>query len=151
MGGWVGAVCTLLVWMSLGSFSLRELTCMHCVYLALWTRKVLCGSFFTHYMYIFIHSRKPWQWQKHHGKVLTMLGQWFHWLSFILTNRQSSKFFVHRLTFFFFFLPLTPCHTKAMTLGLRGGRWGGGDSAKWHFYTGLICCRLLASVLKWPA
>ena len=28
-----------------GSFSLRELTCMHCVYLALWTRKVLCGSF----------------------------------------------------------------------------------------------------------
>ena len=26
-------------------FSLRELTCMHCVYLALWTRKILCGSF----------------------------------------------------------------------------------------------------------
>ena len=35
-GGWVGAVCTF--WyecMSFGSFSLRELTCMHCVYLAL--------------------------------------------------------------------------------------------------------------------
>ena len=27
-------------------FCLRELTCMHCVYLALWTCKVLCGSFF---------------------------------------------------------------------------------------------------------
>ena len=34
-GGWVEAVCTLLVLMSFGSFSLRELTCMHCVYLAL--------------------------------------------------------------------------------------------------------------------
>ena len=35
--GWVGAVCTLLVCMSFGSFSLRELTCrpMHCLYLAL--------------------------------------------------------------------------------------------------------------------
>ena len=35
-GGWVGAVCTF--WyecLSFGSFSLRELTCMHCVYLAL--------------------------------------------------------------------------------------------------------------------
>ena len=31
--------------MSFGSFSLRELTCRHCVYLTLWTRKGLCGSF----------------------------------------------------------------------------------------------------------
>ena len=34
--GRIGAVCTF--WyecMSFGSFSLRELTCMHCVYLAL--------------------------------------------------------------------------------------------------------------------
>ena len=43
--GWVGRGCLyLLVWMSFGSFSLRELTCMHCVYLVLWTCKVLCGS-----------------------------------------------------------------------------------------------------------
>ena len=42
--------------MSFGSFSLRELTCMRCVYLALWTRKVLCGSFFMRYIKIFIHS-----------------------------------------------------------------------------------------------
>ena len=43
--------------MSFGSFSLRELTCMHCVYLALWTRKVLCGSFLCAiYKFSFIHS-----------------------------------------------------------------------------------------------
>ena len=43
--GWVGRSCLcLLVWVSFGSFSLRELTCMHCVSLALWTHKVLCGS-----------------------------------------------------------------------------------------------------------
>ena len=29
--GWVGSVCISLVWVSFGSFSLRELTCMHCV------------------------------------------------------------------------------------------------------------------------
>ena len=34
-----------MVWTSLGSFSLQEHTCMHCVYLALWTYKVLRGSF----------------------------------------------------------------------------------------------------------
>ena len=39
-------LCILPVWMSLGSFSLWEPTCMHCVYLALWTCKVLCGSFY---------------------------------------------------------------------------------------------------------
>ena len=48
--------------MSFGSFSLRELTCMHCVYLALWTRKVLCGRFLCA-IYInfhsFIHSLCP--------------------------------------------------------------------------------------------
>ena len=34
----------------------RELTCMHCVYLALWTRKVLCGSFLCAiYKFSFIH------------------------------------------------------------------------------------------------
>ena len=45
--------------MSFGSFSLRELTCMHCVYLALWTRKVLCGSFLCAiYKFSFIHSFK---------------------------------------------------------------------------------------------
>ena len=39
------------------SFSLWELTCMHCVYLALWTRKVLCGSFLCAiYKFSFIHS-----------------------------------------------------------------------------------------------
>ena len=37
-------------------FSLRELTRMHCVQLALWTRKVLCGRVFMRYTYIFIHS-----------------------------------------------------------------------------------------------
>ena len=54
--GWVGRSCLyFLVWVSFGSFSLRELTCMHCVYLALWTRKVLCGSFF-YALYINFHS-----------------------------------------------------------------------------------------------
>ena len=55
--GWVGRSCLyLLVRVSFGSFSLRELTCMHCVYLALWTRKVLCGSFLcTIYKFSFIH------------------------------------------------------------------------------------------------
>ena len=44
--GWVGRSCLhFLLWVSFGSFSLRELTCMHCMYLAPWTRKVLCGSF----------------------------------------------------------------------------------------------------------
>ena len=39
------------------SFSLRELTCMHWVYLALWTCKVLCGSFLCAiYKFSFIHS-----------------------------------------------------------------------------------------------
>ena len=34
--GWVGRSCLyFLVCVSFGSFSLRELTCMHCVYLAL--------------------------------------------------------------------------------------------------------------------
>ena len=42
--------------MSFGSFSLRELTCVHCVYLSLWTRKVLCGSFYAPYIVSFIHS-----------------------------------------------------------------------------------------------
>ena len=43
--------------MSFGSFSLRELTCMHCVYLALCTRKVLCGSFLCAiYKFSFIRS-----------------------------------------------------------------------------------------------
>ena len=45
------------VWVSFGSFSLRELTCMHCAYLALWTCKVLCGSFLCAiYKFSFIHS-----------------------------------------------------------------------------------------------
>ena len=40
-----------------GSFSLQELTCMHCVYLALSTRKVLCGSILCAiYKFSFIHS-----------------------------------------------------------------------------------------------
>ena len=57
-GRWVGAVCTLIVWMSFGSFSLWELTCVHCEYLALWTRKVLCGSFeCAIYKLSFIHSQ----------------------------------------------------------------------------------------------
>ena len=56
--GWVGRSCLyFLVWVSFGSFSLREFTCMHCVYLALWTRKVLCGSFLCAiYKFSFIHS-----------------------------------------------------------------------------------------------
>ena len=56
--GWVGRSCLyLLVWVSFGSFSLRELTCMHCVYLVRWTRKVLCGSFLCAiYKFSFIHS-----------------------------------------------------------------------------------------------
>ena len=56
--GWVGRSCLyFLVWVSFGSFSLWELTCMHCVYLALWTCKVLCGSFLcTVYKFSLIHS-----------------------------------------------------------------------------------------------
>ena len=75
--------------MSFGSFSLRGITCMHCVYLALWTRKVLCGSFFlcAIYKFSFIHSlctiysrlkqgleaeedssAYAWSWQKEDGK-----------------------------------------------------------------------------------
>ena len=43
---WVGrSYLYFLVSASFGRFSLRELTCMHCVYLALWTSKVLFGSF----------------------------------------------------------------------------------------------------------
>ena len=50
--GWVGRNCLyFLVWVSFGSFSLRELTCMHCVYLALWTRKC-----FMRYIHVFTHS-----------------------------------------------------------------------------------------------
>ena len=44
--GWVGGQRLFVFsWYECLSvvFSLRELTCMHCVYLALWTRKVLCG------------------------------------------------------------------------------------------------------------
>ena len=46
-------VCEAWVW----RFSLQELTCMHCVYLALWTRMVLCESFLMRHMYklSFIH------------------------------------------------------------------------------------------------
>ena len=63
--GWVGRSCLyLLVWVSFGSFSLRELTCMHCVYLALWTCKVLCGSFLCAiYKFSFIHSYAAVHWQ----------------------------------------------------------------------------------------
>ena len=52
--GWVGrGYLYLLVWMSFGSFSLRELTCMHYVYLVLWTCKVLCGSVLSTIIYIY--------------------------------------------------------------------------------------------------
>ena len=55
-GGWVAAVCTLLVWVSFGSFYLaRAYMYIRCVYLALWTRKVLYGNFVCT-IYIFIHS-----------------------------------------------------------------------------------------------
>ena len=56
--GWVGSCCLyFLLWVTFGSFSLQELTCMHGVYLVLWTRKVLCGSFLCIiYKFSFIHS-----------------------------------------------------------------------------------------------
>ena len=38
-----------------GSFSSWEPTCMHCGCLVLWTCKVLCGSFYTQYIYSVIH------------------------------------------------------------------------------------------------
>ena len=54
----------LLIWMPLGSFSLRVLPCMHCVYLALLTRKGLCGSvFFMRHASVFIHSFIHWSWR----------------------------------------------------------------------------------------
>ena len=43
-GRWGRSCLYFLVWVSFSSFSLQELTCMHCLYLALWTCKVLCGS-----------------------------------------------------------------------------------------------------------
>ena len=55
--------------MSFGSFSLRELTCAHCVYLALWTRKVLCGSFLCAiYKFSFIHRNVPCSWGPESGE-----------------------------------------------------------------------------------
>ena len=61
MGGWVGAVCTLLVWMSFGSFSLRELTCMYCVSLALLTARFCLEVFYVSciHFHLFIHSGEP--------------------------------------------------------------------------------------------
>ena len=58
-GGWVGAVCTFWYECPMVAFSLRRLACMHCVYLALWTCKVLGWSFFMRYIYnfhSFVHS-----------------------------------------------------------------------------------------------
>ena len=56
--GWVGRSCLyLLVRVFFGSFSLQELTCVHCVYQVLWTCKVLCGSCLCAiYKFSFIHS-----------------------------------------------------------------------------------------------
>ena len=54
VGGWVGVVCTWLLWMPFGSFSLRQLTCRHCADLALRTCKVLLGRF--HAPCINVHS-----------------------------------------------------------------------------------------------
>ena len=53
---WVGRGC-LYFWYEfpLVVFSLWELIYMHCVYLALWTRKGLCGSFF-YALYRHFHS-----------------------------------------------------------------------------------------------
>ena len=54
--GWVGrSVCIFGYECPLVVFSLRELTCMHSVYLALCTGKVLCGSFLCA-IYIHFHS-----------------------------------------------------------------------------------------------
>ena len=54
-GEWVGAVCILWYECPLVIFSLWELTCLHCVYLALWTRKVFMWKFCMHYIYINFH------------------------------------------------------------------------------------------------
>jgi len=54
--GWVGAVCIFWYECFLVVFNLQELACMHCVYLVLWTHKVLCGSFFMRHIYINFHS-----------------------------------------------------------------------------------------------
>ena len=56
-GGWVGAVCILLIWMSFGSFSLRELTvCTVCVWHCEHARFFL-WKFFMRHIKFFIHSR----------------------------------------------------------------------------------------------
>ena len=67
-GSGVGGVgCLYFIGVNVfGSFSLWESTCMHRVYLALWTRKILCGGFcaphinvhsFIHsFIHLFIHS-----------------------------------------------------------------------------------------------
>ena len=55
MGGWVGAVCTFWYERLLVVFSLRQLTCMHCVYLSLSTRK-FCAEVFMPHINIFVYS-----------------------------------------------------------------------------------------------
>ena len=62
-------VCALLAWMSLGRFSLWEFTCLHSVYIALWTGKVLCGFYLMFFLFFlcatykfsFIHAKKSHQ------------------------------------------------------------------------------------------
>ena len=62
-GGGGGGICCLhFTGMNVfGSFSLWEPKCMHCVYLALWMCKALCGGFYAPYIYIyelsFMHSK----------------------------------------------------------------------------------------------
>ena len=104
-------VCTLLVWMSFGSFGLWELTCMHCVYLALWTHKVLCGSCLCSiYAFSFIHSN---HWSiscqaecsillaqgstTHHAQGLS-LGHWLSWDQYYKDYHQWVFCFDVRIT-----------------------------------------------------
>ena len=54
----MGGDCSYFIGMNVfGSFSLCELTCMHGVYLALQTHKVLCGSSYA--PHINFHSFSP--------------------------------------------------------------------------------------------
>ena len=57
--GLTGRGCLYFTGMNVfGTLSLWDPTWMHCVYIALWTRKILCGSFYEPYTFSFIIIKK---------------------------------------------------------------------------------------------
>ena len=119
-GWWIGAVCTLLVWMPFGSFTLRELTCRHCEYLTLWTCKVLCGRFYAPYsckssfIQSFIQNRSRYQCNINHRpsqyKCLVMVKRLLSSFSFLRGFVFSLAFSMNTPYYAFFtILPKRDC------------------------------------------